>query len=142
MESYSVELWNGYASNGAVSKFSVNLLMNCIVSQNFLIFFPIIFQWQHEENSMVLQLTIFEASFALAILLTACELCQRIENAFAEIDDMIDQFDWYLFPIEIQRILPIIITMAQKPITIECFGSISCNRDAFKKVSSTNHLCF
>lgn len=29
-----------------------------------------------------------------------------------------------------------IIMYAQKPIAIECFGSISCDRDRFKKASS------
>ena len=91
---------------------------------------------------MALVLTIFDACFAFGILLIACELCQQIENAFVEIDDMIGEFDWYLFPNEIQQILPIIIAAAQKPVTIECFGSISCNRDVFKKVSSINHFDF
>lgn len=94
------------------------------------------FQWQHEKDSMVLQLTVFDACLAFGTLAMACELCQRIENAFAQIDDAIGQFDWYLFPIEIQRILPTIIVMAQQPVTVECFGSASCNREQFKKASS------
>lgn len=46
-----------------------------------------------------------------------------------------DEFDWYLFPSEIQRMLPIIMMYAQQPVGIACFGSTTCNRDTFKYVS-------
>lgn len=138
MESYSIKLWNGEASIG---------IINTVFLSHNSFFFPTLimaksFQWQNEKNSMVLQLTIFDACLAFGILALACELSQRIENTFIEIDAIIGRCDWYLYPIEIQRILPMIISMTQQPVTIECFGSASCNRDQFKKVNSANHLVF
>ena len=64
----------------------------------------------------------------------ACEISQRVNDAFNGLNLTIHQFDWYLFPIEIQRMLPMIIVVAQQPVTLECFGSISCSREVFKNV--------
>lgn len=72
----------------------------------------------------------------LVIVFIVSELGQRLNNAFEEIDLTIEQFDWYIFPIEIQRMLPMIIANAQQTVSLECFGSIACAREVFKNVSS------
>lgn len=73
--------------------------------------------------------------YAFGTLFVACELGQRASNAFDEINDVIGQFDWYLFPDELKKILPIIMQFAQRPVDVEFFGSISCSREVFKRVS-------
>lgn len=72
----------------------------------------------------------------------ACELGQRLSNSFAEIEDIFDQFDWYLLPIGVQRLLLIVIVNAQQPVVIKCFGNISGSREQFKKVCSTDQFDF
>lgn len=84
---------------------------------------------------MILWTSILYGFCGFGLVFSTCEIGQRFTKAFDEIDREIEQLDWYLFPIEIQRILPTIIINAQEPIVIECFGIISCNRDQFKKVS-------
>lgn len=106
------------------------------------VYFSIEFQSKDEKNVLTLLLTVFVACYGLGILFLACELSQRLVNAFTEIDRMIEQFDWYLFPLNIQRMLPIIIVVAQEPVNLECFGSISCNRAVFKKVCFVAHFLF
>lgn len=54
--------------------------------------------------------------------------------AYYEICDDICDFDWYAYPIEMQKILPLIMINAQEPVVLECFGKISCARDVFKSV--------
>lgn len=46
-------------------------------------------------------------SFGLVFI--ACEISQLSCDALNEMDDEIGQMDWYLFPIEIQRMLAMII---------------------------------
>lgn len=65
----------------------------------------------------------------------ACELCQRVNLAFSECNDITDQFEWYLFPAEAQRLLPMIIYFAQQPVDVKCYGSTACDRETFKSVS-------
>lgn len=65
----------------------------------------------------------------------ACEIGQRFSNAFDNIDDTIGQFDWYLYPVKIKRMLPTLMINTQQPFEIMCFGSKACTRETCKKVS-------
>ena len=69
------------------------------------------------------------------LLFVAFELAGKISIEFENINDLIDEFDWHLFPMEIQRRLPMIIANVQQPVGFRCFGSFLSNRDTFKKVS-------
>ena len=53
---------------------------------------------------------------------------------FDDINDLINQFDWYSFPLKMQQMLPFILANAQQPVGFECFGSFACNRELFRKV--------
>lgn len=77
----------------------------------------------------------FEMLWALNIVFISCELAERVTNVFDEIMDVIGQFNWYLFPIELKQLLPTAISNAHREIGIECFGSVLCNRKTFKIVS-------
>lgn len=92
-------------------------------------------QLQH-GNVVPVLLTIFTGLMALALVFINCELCQRISDAYEQVDITIVQFEWYLFPNDIQRMLPIIIANAQQPVELECFGSIKCGREVFKNVGA------
>lgn len=88
---------------------------------------------------MVLIVTTFYAGTGFGGLFVACELSQRMSNGFDEINDEADQLNWHQFPVEIQKLLPTIMANVQQPVEIECFGSISCCRMVFIKVSHTEY---
>lgn len=93
------------------------------------------FQSNSRNYSMeVLLILGFDACNIFCTVFMCCELGQRISNEFNDINGLIDQFQWYRFPNKIKRILPMTMTMAQKPVSIQCFGGFSCCRDTFKKV--------
>lgn len=73
--------------------------------------------------------------YAIGVVFGFCEFGQRLSDAFDEIDDEIEAFDWYSFTHELQQMLPTILMVTQQPVVIECFGSISGLRECFKKVS-------
>lgn len=50
------------------------------------------------------------------------------------INDEVDQIDWNSYPMEIQRILPTIMIVTQKPIYVAFFGSITASRETFRRV--------
>lgn len=77
---------------------------------------------------------IIEVIYALSIICIVCELGERMTIAYDEMDCVIQQFSWYLFPIQIQRQLPIVMINAQQSVTLQCFGSIFANRESFKQV--------
>lgn len=74
--------------------------------------------------------------FGLAFI--PCELGERVKLEFCEISCVMNQFDWYRFPIEILPFLPIIMINVQQPVVVDCFGSIACTREVFKSVSLAN----
>lgn len=94
-----------------------------------------IFQFHRKNDSMALWVVIFVAGYALATAFISCELGQRMNDAFRGIGDFIYQCDWHLFPIEIKRVLPTSLVILQQSVSLQCFGSIACNREVFKKVS-------
>lgn len=73
--------------------------------------------------------------WAIVMVFFACEMGQRHSNASEQTDEILGQFDWYLFPLKIQRMLPMVMVNTQQPLEIMCFGSTACNRETFKKVS-------
>lgn len=78
--------------------------------------------------------SIFYGAWVFGLVLFSCEMGQRFTNLFERITDRFGQLNWYLFPIEKQRMLPTIIINAQEPIIFECFGLINGSRDQFNKV--------
>lgn len=79
-------------------------------------------------------LLIVEVLISFGMNFSFCEIGERVSGAFIEICYGIDELNWYTLPIELQRILPIIMINAQEPVYLECFGSILCARDTFKRV--------
>ena len=77
----------------------------------------------------------FKMFYSYGAIGVYCELCEQISNGFEEVSDTIYQLDWYTYPMEIQRMLPIILNHAQQPVEIVSFGNIVCSRDTFKKVT-------
>lgn len=77
-----------------------------------------------------------ETFAAFGLLFYTCETGQIFNDEFESINDNIDRFSWYAFPIEVQRMLPIVFIIAQQPVAVECFGRVVCEREAFKKVSA------
>lgn len=74
----------------------------------------------NRADVVLLQLTAMNCVHRLKeIILLFSELGQRFSNSFIEIDDAIGQLDWYLFPIGIQRLLPITIMNVQQPVVID-----------------------
>lgn len=72
---------------------------------------------------------------ALILIFATCELGQRFTNAFIEVDDDLAHLKFYLLPMEIRRVLPIIMIYSQEPLVVKFFGQMSVTRDQFKRVS-------
>lgn len=100
------------------------------------------FQSKHQTDAFVMIIMLIIALTAFGYVFFACEMGERFSNQFESINDQMDQFKWYSFPLEVQRMLPAIILIAQQPVGIECFGSVLCLRESFKKVSAGCHHWF
>lgn len=73
---------------------------------------------------------------SMGLSFLACELGQRITNAFDDIDDVLRiELNWYSLPNKVRKMLPIILINTQEVVALHCFGSILCSRESFSNVS-------
>lgn len=133
--------WSLLAISYALLMIKVELVEYSLASQNerfirYSLFFFALNLWYQTQhgNMMVLLLPVINGMIGLILVFIACELGQRINCAFDDINHTIEQSEWYLFPGEIKRMFPVIIANAQEPVSLECFGSIACTREVFKNV--------
>ena len=66
-----------------------------------------------------------------------CEMGEMVTDQFEKFNTKLYQCDWYLFPIEVQRMLVIFMSDTQKPVFIHGYGNILCIRENFKKVNDS-----
>lgn len=59
---------------------------------------------------------IFYVADAFSVVIPVCEISQRWTDTLEKINDVFVQFDWYLFPNKIQRMLPTILILTQQPL--------------------------
>lgn len=66
-----------------------------------------------------------------------CELSERLTIRCETFEDAFCRWQWYLFPIEMQKLLTIAIANAQQTLVIKGYGNVPCTRETFKTVSGT-----
>lgn len=94
------------------------------------------FQSKEDINLFVVGLSIIEALYGFGVILFACELGQRVTDLFFGINGMIELKEWYLYSNKMQKMLLLVMIVAQQPVEFQCFGSTSANRDTFKNASA------
>lgn len=72
--------------------------------------------------------------YSFILLFILCELGERLPIGFEEIGNEINNMNWYLFPIKIQRMIPTMQIMAQQDVQLMAFGNLPCSRETFKRV--------
>lgn len=108
-----------------------------------LLFFFVKLQTQSEnDDSMAIAILFGQMFLSFAVILIVCFLGQSISDAFEKIEQKIYHLNWYRLPIDMWPSLLILIVGSQQSTRLQVFGSISCNREAFKDVSLINYLSF
>lgn len=83
---------------------------------------------------MALWVIIGLVCYVFFCICVACELGQRVTDVFTSIDIVIEQFNWYRYPVAMKRMFLTFLPIVQKPVDIKCFGSFASNREGFLKV--------
>ena len=90
---------------------------------------------QSNYHSVMLLESIVYGVWAVNLVFAVCELGEQLCSNCNGIENEMVQMEWYLFPMKIQKILVPITIYAQKSVEIQFFGSLSCSREQFKRVS-------
>lgn len=63
-----------------------------------------------------------------------CYLGTHLTEKFSHFGDAIYQLDWYMFPMSLQKDLPIALALVQKGVFLKAYGGIGCTLEVFQKV--------
>lgn len=74
--------------------------------------------------------------YSIGLIFCICEFGEQLGRTFNEINDVYDDFAWYLFPCKAKHVLSYLMIVAQRSVELRVFGSISCGRITFKSVSA------
>lgn len=83
---------------------------------------------------------IIQAFEAFVLIFATCELGEMVNGQFNMFNVKLNQCDWYLLPVDIQRIFVLTLVNSQNPITFCAYGNIPCSRKSLKKVESSNFI--
>lgn len=73
--------------------------------------------------------------WSIVLIFIVCMLGEMVTDGFVEINDVICQLDWYLYPMEIQRIMPNVLCATQQLVIVKGLSSLGAyTREAFQKV--------
>lgn len=99
-------------------------------------FLFIAMQSANHTDTMMLLMAFGYAVITLGSVFFLCEITQRSCDGFNRFDQVIQQTDWYMYPMQLKKLVPIVLIVVQKPVELQCFGGITCDRELFKRVSS------
>lgn len=74
------------------------------------------------------------AGWTFATVFAICELGENVTHRFNVFDEKLDDSDWFLYPIEMQRLFLIFLSGSQQPTIIQGYANTVCTRVAFKNV--------
>lgn len=77
---------------------------------------------------------LFKTLYSFILIFILCELGERVRFGFEKIGNEINNMNWYLFSIKMQRMIPTMQITGQQDIQLMAFGNFPCSRDNFKKV--------
>lgn len=78
--------------------------------------------------------------WSFAVVFVFCEFGEQVSNQYEYFNDELCECDWYLLPVEMQRILSIVMMNSQQPIFIQGYANTLCIRYTFKTVTWINSI--
>lgn len=73
--------------------------------------------------------------FSFAIIVISCNCGEFLVLRFDMVAEELYKSDWYLFPLEVQRMLIVVIAQTQQPTYIRSYGNITFTRQTLKMVT-------
>lgn len=116
------------------SFFRFSTKMSEFFSFNRMISFDFYAKSQVNGNRLELIPPIFSIAWSFIIIFCVCEFGERLTQQFDMFDVTLCECTWYLMPIELQRMLVIVMSNARQPIHMSSYGGIQSTRNSFKQV--------
>lgn len=129
-------LWNSW-----VFTFPQNIFFFVFFSNVFsLFFFWLVKQSRVDSSPFEILYPLVLLFWAFAVVFVFCEFGEQVSNQYEYFNDELCECDWYLLPVEMQRILSIVMMNSQQPIFIQGYANTLCIRYTFKTVTWINSI--
>lgn len=99
-------------------------------------------QLAYDYNLVELTVTSIVCLWSIILTFTQCQIGEQVSKQFQAFYDELQQCNWYLFPVDAQQILVVILLNAQQPPIIRGFSNTKFTSDSFKKVAQQNGFSF
>lgn len=76
-----------------------------------------------------------ELTWAFAMIAFYCEFSQIMCDEFDLFNEELQNLDWHLFSVDMQRIFLMFILDTQQSTVVRGYGNILCTRETFKEVT-------
>lgn len=85
-------------------------------------------------NPIEIVFMIVSMIWSFAANLICCNYGEYLVHRFDMVEQELYKSDWYLFPLEMQRMLIVVIPNLQHPTVIRGYGNVTCTRQTSKTV--------
>lgn len=93
-------------------------------------------QSQNKGNVLELMKPLFLIFWSFAVTFLICNFGEDVTTKFIMCDRAMYECQWYRFPNEVQKMLPIIMISTQSPLIFRGFANVFCTRETFKRVAN------
>lgn len=73
--------------------------------------------------------------WSLIQIFVFCEFGENVSEQFGKLNKAIYKCRWYSFPMDMQKMIQIILVSTQQPVNLRGYGNVECSREAFNRVS-------
>lgn len=131
----SAFVWNILSIVGTLLLIQTEIVyFSFFVGFRYFLQFIFLFQSSNTISPATLLTYSLQLFWGYAVIFIFCELGERLTQEYDKLYDVICEFNWYAYPLKVQRILPIAFAGAQDQIILQGFGNCLCTREAFKNV--------
>lgn len=71
----------------------------------------------------------------LPFLAMICYVGESVRDAFLNLGDSVYGVPWYVGPASAQKMFPLMLMHAEKPVSFESVGGLDCSHETFKVVN-------
>lgn len=93
------------------------------------------FKSEPNPNMATLLTPMLITLWVIVLIILTCEYGERLTNQYDSFYDGFTQCDWYLFPLEVQQFLPLVISNIQQPAAIQGYAQTVYRREFCKMVT-------
>lgn len=96
--------------------------------------FFLLLKWTNEPNLLEISSSLCVLLWMTMFILSLCEPGARMINALQMFSEELCRCDWFLLPVQMQRMYMVFLLDTQHPIKIKSYGNLTCERETSKQV--------